>query len=177
MNDKWPHAPYHKFESGGTFMITSGTMYRDHIFKEPKELDIVQNTLFILAEKYGWRLEAWAIFSNHYHFIAHKPTDPLSLKKMIAHLHSTTSREINKLQNKSGRTVWHNCWDTKLTYEESYLARLSDVMKNPVKHKLVEDEKQYTWCSGAWFAKGAMKSHQITVSRFKIDQVNVPDDF
>src|SRR6185295_13265442 len=41
------------------------------------------------------------------------------------------------IDNATGRQVWYNFWDTKLTFENSYLARLNYVHQNPVKHGLV----------------------------------------
>ena len=49
--------------------------------------------------------------------------------------------------------IWHNFWDTELTYEKSYLARLNYVHQNAVKHGLVARACQYRWCSAAWFER------------------------
>ncbi|MGZ3632738.1 MAG: hypothetical protein ACXWM7_00200 [Parachlamydiaceae bacterium] len=38
-------------------------------------MDYLHSLLLELARKYGWNLEAWAIFSNHYHFIAQSPLE------------------------------------------------------------------------------------------------------
>jgi REP element-mobilizing transposase RayT len=40
---------------------------------------------------------------------------------------------------------WHNFWETRLTHEGSYLARLNYVHQNPLKQGLVEVAKQYPW--------------------------------
>jgi hypothetical protein len=39
------------------------------------------------GRQFGWQLEAWAVFSNHHHFIAHSPADAAdasSLSDMLA---------------------------------------------------------------------------------------------
>ncbi len=41
---------------------------------------------------------------------------------MLGFLHEKTAKWINKLDAASGRKVWHNYWETRLTYEKSYLA-------------------------------------------------------
>lgn len=165
------------FNSKGTYMVTGGTSYKEHFFKTPELLDFLQSTLFELAGLYHWRLEAWAIFSNHYHFIAQSPDNPESLQKFIKHFHNNTSRELNKIEKKTGRKVWYQYWDTQLTFTNSYLARLNYVMNNPVKHQLVEDAEFYPWCSASWFAKNANVSHRKVVMSFKTDIVHVMDDF
>jgi hypothetical protein len=56
---------------------------------------------------------------------------------MLGVLHTRAGGWINRLDNTPNRKVWHNFWDTKLTYEKSYLARLNYVHQNPVRHGLV----------------------------------------
>ena len=99
------------------------------------------------------------------------------MKKFLKHLHADTARELNQIDNEAGRTVWFNFWDTKLTYEKSYLARLNYVHQNPVTHGLVAMANQYQWCSAAWFERTASPAMRKTIYGFKIDKLNVKDDF
>lgn len=174
---KWIHAPLHLFNDKGTYMVTSSTLHKEHFFKEDNDFEILQNLLFELSDKYGWKLEAWALFSNHYHFIVHSSNDPITLKNMIAHLHSSSARQLNKAHQTVGRTVWYQYWDTHISYQASYLARLNYVMQNPVKHKLVACASQYPWCSAGWFEKAASAAHYKTVMSMKTDSLSVYDDF
>ncbi len=96
---------------------------------------------------------------------------------MLTHLHADTAREINKCDGVTDRQVWFNFWDTELTYEKSYLARLNYVHQNPVKHGLVPVANQYRWCSAAWFEQTATPSQVSTIYGFKTDQLKVVDDF
>src|SRR5262249_46442184 len=43
---------------------------------------------------------------------------------MLGALHTRTAGWINRQDQTPARKVWHNFWDTKLTYQKSYLARL-----------------------------------------------------
>ncbi len=173
----WPHSPLHLFDFKGAYMVTGSTIQKEHFFKTPDDLSLLEKHLFILAEKYGWRLEAWALFPNHYHIIAHSPENPGSLQKFIAHFHSNTARELNLKHSIPGRKVWFQYWDTQLTYPNSYYARLNYVMQNPVKHGVVLLAENYPWCSAHWFTKNAKVSHQSVVFGYKIDAVSVNDDF
>ena len=134
----WPHAPVHRLDTDGVYIVTAGTLYKKHLFRGPHKLTILEDALLKLMKTYLWQLEAWAIFSNHYHFIARSNGDSTNLGYVLKQLHSDTARELNLLDNKAGRTVWFNYWDTKLTFEKSYLARLNYVHQNPVKHGLVK---------------------------------------
>ena len=133
-----------------------------------------------LAQQYRWQLEAWAVFSNHYHFIARSLEDAdgsASLSEMLTVLHRRTAIWVNRLDNTPSRKIWHNFWDGKLTYQKSYLARLNYVHQNPVKHGLVPVANQYPWCSAPWFEGIASPAMVRSVYRFKINALNEKDDF
>ena len=67
MNSKyWPHAPEHRLSHAGTYFVTVGTYRKIHFFKDGGRLAILHEGLLKYAQKYGWRLEAWAVFPNHY---------------------------------------------------------------------------------------------------------------
>ena len=121
---QWPHAPVHQLAPDGVYMVTAATLYKEHLFKAPENLSLVEDSLLALSQKYEWQLEAWAVFSNHYHFVARGQPGSDDLGKLIRHLHADTARELNRLDNTAGRQVWFNFWDTRLTYEHSYFARL-----------------------------------------------------
>jgi putative transposase len=130
------------------------------------------------AARHGWVLQAWAVFPNHYHFIAASPeTGALSLPKFLRELHSRSARWLNAQDEAAGRKVWHKYWETHLNYEASYFARLNYVHQNAVKHGLVAIADQYPWCSAGWFEKMATPAFRKTVSGFKTDAVHVKDDF
>ena len=99
------------------------------------------------------------------------------LGKLLKRLHADTARELNRLDNAPGRQVWFNFWDTRLTYERSYFARLNYVHQNAVKHGLVTVANQYRWCSAAWFERTAAPPVVKTIYAFKIDKLNIRDDF
>jgi putative transposase len=138
---------------------------------------LLESALLSLAEKYDWHLEAWAVFSNHYHFVGYTMSSPTRLKTFLTELHAQTARDVNELDGADGRQVWHNFWDKQLTYRKSYLARLNYVHQNPRRHGLVRVANQYPWCSAAWFERVARPSQVKTIYSFKTDRLTVPDDF
>ena len=177
MQLQWPHAPLHWLFEPGIYMVTAGTYRKEPYLLAPQRKDYFQQRLFEIAEEFGWRLQAWAILHNHYHFVAVSPEDPATLRRFIGKLHMTTTKEFNRQDSAPGRKVWYQYWETLLTYQRSYLARLNYVHSNPVKHGVVTDPEGYPWCSAAWFAQNAPKSFAETVRRFKTDRVNVFDEF
>jgi putative transposase len=126
----WPHAPIHRLGSHGVFMVTGATLYKEHLFNGEERLTMLEHSLLSLSKQYGWQLEAWSVFSNHYHFVGRGVEDSQNLGVFLNHLHSDTARNLNILDQIKGRQVWFNFWDTKLTYKRSYLARLNYVHQN-----------------------------------------------
>jgi putative transposase len=96
---------------------------------------------------------------------------------MLGVLHVKTAEWINKLDDSPKRKVWFNFWDTKLTHQRSYLARLNYVHQNAVKHRLVPMACQYPWCSAAWFERIASAAIVKSIYKFKTDTITVGDDF
>jgi hypothetical protein len=56
----WTHAPLHKLSESGTYL-------KANHFRTNERLAVLQCGLLAVAEQFGWQLEAWAVFSNHYH--------------------------------------------------------------------------------------------------------------
>src|SRR5262245_60385002 len=87
----WPHAPTHQLSTRGTYIVTAGTYLKAHHFRSKKRLSVLHRGLLTVARDFGWELEAWAMFSNHYHFVAHSPAnapDASNLSDMLRTLHA-----------------------------------------------------------------------------------------
>jgi len=173
----WPHAPLHRVSNHGTFIVTASTLHKQPLFRGRESLDLLHDSLLKLAKQHGWTLEAWAVFPNHYHFVAHGGESASKLDAFLTHLHADTARELNLAHSEPDRQVWFNFWDTALTYEKSYFARLAYVHQNPVRHGLVAVANQYRWCSAAWFERTATAAQVKMIYGFKIDRVKVRDDY
>ena len=173
----WPHGPAHWLFEPGLYMITTGTYKRLPHLSSPERLDFFQDSLFRYASEFGWNLRAWAVLSNHYHFIAASPADAATLRKFLGKVHGQTARQLNLWDKTDGRKVWFQFWDSHITFERSYLARLKYVHHNPALHAVVPVAENYKWCSAAWFAETAPVAFINTVNSFKVDQLKVPDDF
>ena len=129
----WPHAPTHQLSESATYFLTASTYLKQHHFRGRERLAVLHRGLLTVAHDFDWQLEAWAVFSNHYHFVAKSPRsepDASSLSQMLGVLHTKTSGWVNRLDQTPGRKVWHNFRETKLTYQRSYLARLNYTHQN-----------------------------------------------
>ncbi|HEY8962708.1 MAG TPA: hypothetical protein VIM57_10940 [Luteolibacter sp.] len=173
----WPHAPPHYLGPSGVYMVTAGTYRKEHYFREEPRLRLLHDLLLDQCAEAGWALEAWAVFSNHYHFIARSPSeDAGSLRPLLQKLHSVSAREINRLDATPGRRVWHNYRDSQITTEKAHLARLHYVHANAVHHGLVLKPDQYRWCSAGWFEKHETAARVKTIYSFPVDRLVATDE-
>ena len=137
--------------------------------------DWFQEKLLVLADEFAWRLEAWAVLSNHYHLVAHSPDGSdgaESLGPMVKKLHSLATKELNRRDGQPGRTrLWQNYRETHLTFQRSYLARLNYVHQNAAHHGLVARGSDYQWCSARAFKQAVTPVWIRTVNSFNYDQI------
>ncbi|MDP1593683.1 MAG: transposase [Gallionella sp.] len=171
------HAPPHWLFGQGIYMLTAGTYQKLPHWHTPERRDFMLDALFARADEFGWQLQAWAVMPNHYHFIALSPDKPGNLSRFMSKLHMTTAKQVNEWEGAPGRKVWYQYWDSLITFERSYLARLNYVHHNPAHHGLTEDAMSYRWCSAGWFYQNAPVDFVATVESCKTDKLEVMDDF
>jgi putative transposase len=174
---RWPHAPSHEVTHPGSYILTASTQYKEKLFDSAAKLDLLEDTLLGVLDELGWSVQAWAVFPNHYHFVGLSPDSGLDIEKLTGKIHGESARELNRIDGLAGRSVWYRSWDTRISFEKSYLARLAYVHRNPTKHGCVADPKEYKWCSARWFFLRAEQPFYETVTSFKTDRVSVYDDF
>ena len=74
----WPHGPIHRLSWPGTYIVTAAIYQKLNLFNTSLLLTRMTNLFLNLAETHAVTLEAGAIFSNHYHFVAEFPATPHS---------------------------------------------------------------------------------------------------
>ncbi len=159
------------------YIVTAASYQHEHFFRGAQRLAVLQRGLLKVARDFDWQLEAWAVFSNHYHFVGQSPKTAENLSEMLQILHTKMAIWVNRLDATPGRKVWHNYWETRLTFQKSYYARLKYVHHNAVRHGLVPVANQYPWCSAGWFESTADTATAKTIESFKVDQLAVKDNF
>jgi len=158
-------------------MVTCGTYLKVPHFRGPERLQYLSAYLLGLAADCQWNIQAWAVFPNHYHFVALVAPQSRPLPSLIKTFHSHTACAANQWDGAPGRQVWYQYWETKLTYQRSYYARLSYVHRNAVHHGLVREPSLYPWCSAGWFQRKAGTSFYKVIMNFGIERLRVPDDY
>ncbi len=167
----------HRLERPGMYCVTGATYLQQPIFRGASRLEYLTDTFLDACEKHQWQLQAWAVFPNHYHFVALSPSESITLTPLSKEFHSRSAIQANRWDHTPGRQVWFQFWETELTYPKSYFARLSYVHRNAVHHGIVGEPSLYPWCSAAWFQRRAETSFYDRIMTMKIDQVSIEDDF
>jgi len=173
----WPHGPIHRLTTAGAYIVTAATYQKQPFFRSRARLTYLCETLLHLAFAHFLKLQAWSVFPNHYHFVAISPGPAATIRKLINTFHAQTARRLNKLDETPSRRVWFQYWDSHLTYQRSYLARLHYVHTNAVHHGLVREPALYEWCSAGWLERTAERPFYQTIMQMKSAGVRIQDDF
>jgi len=173
----WPHAPVHWLFEPGRFIATAATLRQEHHFHSAERRDLLQDRLFALADEFHWQLDAWAVLSNHYHFVARSPDDATTLKAFLGKLHGTIANDLNQAgpvtRTESVVSILGSAHHVRTFLSRAPALRASQ----PGEARRGANSMEYRWCSAAWFAEHASPAFRATVESFKTDRVNVPDDF
>lgn len=78
---------------------------------------------------------------------------------------------------KEEKRIFYNYWDSCITYEKSYFARLNYIYFNPVKHGYVEEAGNYIWGSYTFRLKEEFDYLDMIKEKYPCDKVVVKDDF
>jgi len=138
----------------GVYMVTAGTYQKRQCLNRPQRLELVMRRLFECVEEFGWELHAWAVLSNH----THSWPDQIAIPQPAAGGEQAAHDNSQSLQPGGRRppdgVFGSQYWDSHITFERSYLARLRYINQNPRTMGRI-DATEYRWCSAAWFERFA----------------------
>ena len=175
----YEHNPPHLFKPNAKYFIT-GSIYLKKNFLNPKESKArLLDSIIQGCKKYGWVLEDSVILDNHYHLMLNAPAKADTLGIMFNEIHKFTAIWLKEdFPNlKEEKKIFYNYWDSCITYEKSYFARLNYIYFNPVKHGYVKEAEDYLWGS---YRNRLIKEgdylNQIK-KQYPWDKIIVKDDF
>lgn len=177
----WPKTPSHKLHAKGTYVVTGETIKKAYLFNTPEKLDRALEILLKLAIEFQWQLEAWSLFSNHYHVMVSSRT-PENLDDFIEAFHLATTDMLNNLNATQNKKVWSQYSVNKVVMQASHYAFLNFIHHNCIQHGYVKDATTYRWCSADWFElvndpDYVKKVKGFGSKSFGINNLTIVDDF
>jgi putative transposase len=171
------HAPEHLAIPGAVYMVTAGTYLKKPIFDSARKLELLQTIIHERSRIYGWDLQAWVVLNNHYHLIAQAPSHEAGLAKYIKSIHSKSAILVNRIDGVIGRKVWYNYWDTCIRTKNEYLARYKYILRNPERHGVVDDFRNYAYPSYSQICKDNIQLLESIILRSGPINLGEIDDY
>jgi putative transposase len=176
---EYEHNPPHLFKKNSKYFVTSSIYNSIKLIKSYEAKNKLLSYIIKSVEHFNWKLEDWVILDNHYHLMLEVLENPVDLRKIFGNIHKFSALWIKKNVKHAKNTskIWHNYWDTCITYERSYFARLNYIWYNPVKHGYVE--KPEDWEFGSYrqrFEKEKEYLHRVNKD-YPCDKVKIEDCF
>lgn len=115
-------------------------IFRDDVDRERFLLLLSQTVI-----RFGWRLFAWVLMSNHYHLVVQTPQPNLS--RGMQWLNGRYAQWFNRRHGRCGH-LFQGRFDGRLVEKESYLLTVARyVVLNPVRAGLVPQASDWRWSS------------------------------
>ena len=176
---EYNHNPSHLFSPNSKYFITGATYKKKMWFKNNKAKEQLLKSIIIGFDKHGWLLEDWVILKNHYHLLGNAPDDSSNLPEMMQEIHKFVALWIKKNipESRNAEKIMYNYWDTCITFEASYFARLNYIWNNPVKHGYTNNAEE--WIFGSYFKKAEKDKEALykIMKKYPCDTVKIKDDF
>ena len=157
----YKHNPPHLFVPGAKYFITASAYRRLPAFQNDDVKEKMLEILIITCRLNNWRLEDWVFLNEHYHIMLQADEKGQNtVDKIINNFHKFSALYIKKQHQeyKKVKRIFYNYWDSCITYEGSYFARLHYIFINPVKHKYVKSAEDYRF--GSYY-------HRVKFEEFK----------
>ena len=171
------HTPPHLHKDSAKYFITASTYKKIKILDDNSKQKLL-SSLKIACRNYDWTLEDWVIMDNHYHIMVNSPKKGADISKFVSEYHKFTAMFIKKKypQHQVLPKIFDNYWDTCISYERSYYARLNYIYFNPVKHGYVKKAQDYQWGSYFYRYKEQKEYLERLMEAYPFDKINIKDD-
>ena len=130
---------------GAIYHITSRGNARNEIFLTDGNRCEFLTVLGEVISRFGWLCHAYCLMSNHYHLLVETPEANLS--KGMQLLNGVYTQRFNRAVERSGH-VFQGRFKAILIEREPHLLELARyVVLNPVRAKMVQYARNWTWSS------------------------------
>jgi putative transposase len=171
------HNPPHLFLPDAIYMVTAATYEKKRLFGTPELLCLLRDAILKDFVRRGWQMRAYVVLPNHYHLLAVAPDEDAALPEVVRSIHSYAAHRVARAGQTLGSRVWWNYWDSCITHERSYFARINYIHFNPVKHGYVDDPAKWEYSSFREMCESDPSEAERLKTDYPFDRVEVDDDF
>ena len=140
---EFPGAMYHVIVRGNE---------RKAVFRDDADREFYLGRVAHYREKFGFRLLAYCLMSNHVHLAIETGHQPLS--RIMAGLQSSYTQRFNRRHGRVGH-LFQGRYKAFLVEKDRYaLALLRYLHENPVKARIVARPEEYVWSSDRAYRRG-----------------------
>jgi putative transposase len=140
-------------------IIQRGSRNQNVFFNE-QDREVYISYLKSNCIKYGVKIWAWCLMSNHVHFVA-IPEKHESFANCFGRTHLKYARRINFKREWCGH-LWQERFRSSPMDEAYLLAAVRYAERNPVRAKIVEKAWDYRWSSAAYHVMSAQKDPLVS---------------
>lgn len=129
--------------AGGVYHVTSRGDRQEDIFEDDDDRVEWLSLLGRVCERFNWRIHAYCLMDNHYHFVVE--TAEGNLSKGMRQLNGVYTQYFNRQHGRFGH-VFQGRFKAILVEKEAYLLELSRyVVLNPIRAKMVKNIEDWQW--------------------------------
>ncbi len=135
--------------AGAVYHVTARGNERRAVFTDDEDRNDYLARLAWYRAKFGFRLLAYCLMTNHVHLAIRRGPAPLS--RVMASLHSSYTQWFNRRHRRVGH-LFQGRYKSFLVQEDRYLVALVRYIHlNPVRARIVEKACDYAWSSDRFF--------------------------
>lgn len=155
----YAHAVYHICIRGNN---------RQAILKAAEDKALFLETLAKFRERFGFKLYGFVLMDNHSHLIV-ETNEIANISKIMQAITLSYSQKFRHKYNYSGY-VWQGRFKSNLIEGDSYILKCIEyIHNNPVRAKMVECPKDYSWSSYHFYSSDiAPLTEIIQIDKFSL---------
>jgi putative transposase len=134
-------------------VLTRGNNRQD-VFEDEEDFRKYIDLLLHYKEKYRFKLYHYVLMTNHVHLVIEPLEGGGSLSEIMKGINLSYARHYKRKYNHIGH-FWQDRYKSIIISKDEYLLACGSYVElNPVRAKIVEDPKEYTWSSYRTYAWG-----------------------
>ena len=130
---------------GAFYHVTSRGNEKREIFTSPEDYEQFKSYLYESREKFGYKLHAYVLMTNHFHLLIETPE--ANLNRLMHYINGSYTGYYNRKHKRIGH-LFQGRYKAILVDRDSYLVELSRYMHlNPVRAGMVGKPEDYQYSS------------------------------